>query len=72
VFNELDQNKSIISIPSQIYNRVKDITKKTDFESVSQYVTFLLRTILMEQKEEKLEKIDENKIKSKLAKLGYI
>ncbi len=70
VFNELDKDKTIISLPKKLANNVKDKIKNTDFRTVSEYTTFLLRLMLYE--EAKKEKVDEKKIKDRLKKLGYI
>jgi len=58
VFNELDKDKTVISLPKQLAEKIKEKIKGTDFNSVSEYTTFLLRLMLYE--ETKKEKIDEN------------
>ncbi len=68
VFNELDEKKTIVSIPSKLAEKIKENIRKTDIQSVSEYITFLLRMILAE--DAKVE--DETKIKEKLKKLGYL
>ena len=70
VFKELDKDKTIISLPKQLAEKVKEKISQTDFSSVSEYSTFLLRLMLYE--EAKKESIDEKEIKSRLEKLGYI
>jgi len=70
VFNELDKDKTIISLPKKLTNKVKDKIKETDFSTISEYTAFLLRLMLYE--EAKKEKVDEKEIKQKLEKLGYI
>ncbi len=70
VFKELDKDKTIISLPKQLADKVKEKIKDTDFSSVSGYTTFLLRLMLYE--EAKKEKVDEKKIKERLNALGYI
>jgi len=71
VFRELDKEKTIISIPRKLSQKIKTNLEKTDFSSVSDYTTFILRQMLMES-EENLSAGDEEKIKSKLKKLGYL
>jgi len=62
-----------ISIPMQLFKRIERITKETDFESVSSYVTYVLEEILAESEEEKsFTKADEKRIKERLRALGYI
>ena len=70
VFKELDQNKTIISIPSKLSEKIKNNIKETDMSSVSEYITFLLRMVLSENIS--LEKSDKKKIKNKLKNLGYL
>jgi vacuolar-type H+-ATPase subunit F/Vma7 len=70
VFKELDREKTIVSIPKKLAEKVKQNIKKTDMSSVSEYVTFILRMILAEKTETKQP--DEDKIKQKLRNLGYL
>ena len=70
IFSELDKDKTIISIPNKLAEKMKDKIESTDFNSISEYVTFILRLLLYE--EAKSEKINEKKIKSRLKELGYI
>lgn len=70
VFRELDKDKTIISIPKGLAEKIKQTTKGSDFSSISEYATFILRLMIYE--EAKKEKIDEKAIKQKLKSLGYI
>jgi Arc/MetJ-type ribon-helix-helix transcriptional regulator len=73
VFKELNQEKTIISIPSMLADKVNDKIQKTDFASVSDYTTFVLRQMLMESADkQKISASDEERIKDKLRKLGYL
>lgn len=73
VFKELDREKTIISIPALLADKINEKTKNTDFNSVSDYTTFVLRQMLMESAEKlKISVSDEEKIKDKLRKLGYL
>ena len=71
IFKELNKEKTIISIPKLLSQKIKTNIKNTDFASVSDYTTFILRQILMES-EGNMSAGDEEKIKSKLKKLGYL
>jgi len=71
VFKELDKEKTIISIPAGIANKIKEQIKHTDLSSASEYITFVLRLILSEQ-EKPFSSKDEKKIKARLRKLGYL
>ena len=70
VFKELDREKTIISIPRRLATKVDEKIKGTDISSTSEYVTFLLRMVLSE--DAKLESKDEERIKQRLKKLGYL
>ncbi len=73
VFQELDRRKTIVSIPSKLSEKVKEKIQDTDINSVSEYITFVLRVILIESSENKdASQLDEEKIKVKLKKLGYL
>ncbi len=73
VFKELNQEKTIISIPSMLAARINGKIERTDFSSVSEYTTFILRQMLMESAgKQKISATDEEKIKDKLRKLGYL
>jgi Arc/MetJ-type ribon-helix-helix transcriptional regulator len=70
VFDELEKDKTIISIPAKLSETIKEKIKDTDFRNVSEYVTFILRLLLYEKAEISMEKNTE-KIKNRLKKLGY-
>jgi len=61
-----------ISIPAQLFGRIKKEIEGTGL-SVSSYVTYVLKEILAEsEEEESLTKEDEELIKKRLRALGYI
>lgn len=62
-----------VSIPSLLFSKVKKRIEDTGFTSVSSFVTFLLREVVSWSPEEKgIRKKDEENIKNKLKKLGYL
>jgi len=63
-----------ISIPIQLNEKIEVLTKNTGFNSVSSFVTYVLRQILSEEsvKKEGFTKTDEEKVKDRLKSLGYI
>ncbi len=70
VFKELDRDKTIISIPTPLAEKMKN---KEGFGLVSEFATFVLRQILVENGEKEIiTKNDEEKIKRKLRTLGYL
>lgn len=70
VFKELDPNQTIISIPSKLAHKVEDNIKGTDMRSLSEYTTFILRTILSE--DSPASSTDLSIIQKRLAQLGYL
>ena len=70
VFNELDKEKTIVSIPKKLSEKMNVLMDTTDFSSKSEYITFLLRLMLYEKSD--TLKTDEKKVKEKLKHLGYI
>ncbi|KXA97869.1 CopG family transcriptional regulator [candidate division MSBL1 archaeon SCGC-AAA259J03] len=63
-----------VSIPESLYEKVKERCEGAGFESVSEYVTFVLREVVEEEEEEEKEfsKEDEEKVKERLRALGYM
>jgi len=61
-----------ISIPTPLFEKIKERIKGTGFTSVSSYVTYVLRELLAEKEEEEEPFTDEERIKARLRALGYI
>jgi len=64
-----------VSIPTPLFKKVEERIKGTGFTSVSSYVTYVLREIVVEEEEEAKEpftKEDEERVKTRLRALGYI
>ena len=62
-----------VSIPKPLYDKVKEQIGSTGFTSVSDYVTYVLRALLSDNKrDEGFSKNDEQKIKDRLKTLGYL
>jgi len=67
------KKSTTISIPTPLFKKIKERIKGTGFTSVSNYVTYVLREILVEKEEEEpFTKEDEERIKARLKALGYI
>jgi len=71
-----DKKYTTISIPTPLANKIKKRIEGTGFNSLSSYVTYILRQVIssIEQDEHNVEfsKEDEEKIKNRLRNLGYI
>jgi len=63
-----------VSIPTPLAEKIKKRIEGTGFNSISSYVTYVLRELLanMEEEEEVFSKEDEEKIKERLRALGYL
>lgn len=71
VFEELDKEKTIISIPGKLADNLHNTIKDTDFKTISEYITFIIRLILYENSE-KSKEADLTNIKKRLKSLGYL
>jgi Arc/MetJ-type ribon-helix-helix transcriptional regulator len=71
---ENDKKFTTVSIPTPLFNKIKERIKNTGFSSVSSYVTYVLREIIAEEEEEgePFSKEDEERIKQRLRALGYL
>jgi len=63
-----------ISVPKSIVEKIEKRIKQTDFNSVSSYVSYVLKEILSEDEEEDVvfSKEDEERVKERLRALGYL
>jgi Arc/MetJ-type ribon-helix-helix transcriptional regulator len=65
-----------ISIPTPLANKIKQRIEGTGFNSLSSYVTYVLREVISnvedEEQEEAFSKDDEEKVKDRLRALGYL
>lgn len=74
----MDNKKyTTISIPTPLAEKVKKRMEGTGFNSVSSYVTYVLRQVISSIEEEEKEKEafskeDEEKVKDRLRALGYL
>ncbi|MBS3749017.1 MAG: CopG family transcriptional regulator [Candidatus Thermoplasmatota archaeon] len=65
-----------ISIPTPLANKIKQRIEGTGFNSLSSYVTYVLREVISnvedDEQEEAFSKDDEEKVKDRLRALGYL
>jgi Arc/MetJ-type ribon-helix-helix transcriptional regulator len=64
-----------VSIPTPLFRKIEERIKDTGFTSVSSYVTYVLREIVAEgEKEEEhpFSEEDEERVKDRLRRLGYL
>ncbi len=62
-----------VSIPKSIIEKIEQRIKQTGFESVSSYISYVLKEVLSEDEEEDVfSKEDEERVKERLKALGYL
>lgn len=67
-----------LSIPKEVAEKIKQRAKSSGFSSLSSYVTYILRQVISnieaenQEKDKKISKEDEQKVKDKLKKMGYL
>jgi Arc/MetJ-type ribon-helix-helix transcriptional regulator len=64
-----------VTIPEDLYKKIEERIGETEFESVDEYVTYVLREViesLEEEEEEVFTEEEEEKVKERLRALGYL
>lgn len=65
-----------IRIPTRLIGEIEERIGATEFESVEEYVTFVLEEVVRDDEEEEPEEVfseeDEAKVKERLRALGYL
>ena len=59
-----------ISIPEELEKKIEELIKDTSFPNVSQFICFVMRQILSENKN--YDKEVEKEVKKRLKALGYL
>ena len=71
-----EEEKTQVSVPTSLFKRLSAKIEGTRFESVSDYVTYVLESVLHESdvshSAESFSKDDEARVKDRLRALGYI
>ena len=70
-----DKKYTTVSIPTPLAEKIKKRIEGTGFNSLSSYVTYVLREVISgieEEQEEAFTKEDEEKVKERLRALGYL
>ena len=71
-----DKKYTTISIPTPLGDKIKKQIEGTGFNSLSSYVTYILRQVVSsienDERSKGFTKEDEEKIKERLRNLGYI
>ena len=70
-----EQERKDVHLPAELYGRIEERVKVTEFSSVDEYVTFVLEEVLKEEAEETgvaFSKEEEEEVKKRLRSLGYL
>ncbi len=70
-----ESESGTVNLPAELYKRIKDRAAATNFESVDEYVIFVLSEVLKEEVEDEKLAVDseqEKEIKKRLKALGYL
>ena len=66
-----EQKSKAVSLPAELYSRIEERAKSTGFESIDNYVAFVLEEVIKEEGEADISKEDEAEVKRRLRSLGY-
>lgn len=70
------QEVATVELSADIVSRVNERVKRTEFEDVNDYVTYVLEEILYHAEEENnlsdAEAVDEQEVRDRLESLGYL
>ena len=69
--------KKAVFLPAELYGRVEERVRATEFHSVEEYVTFVLEEVLggeeeSEEEEPTFSEEEEEEVKKRLRALGYL
>jgi len=66
-----EQKSKAVSLPAELYSRVEERAKSTGFNSIDDYVAFVLEEVIKDEGEAVISKEDEEEVKRRLRALGY-
>ena len=68
-----EQEKKTVHLPAELYGKIEERVKVTDFGSVDEYVEFVLTEVVKDEEEEKaFSEVEEKEVKKRLKDLGYL
>lgn len=71
-----EEGKKAVLLPAELYGRIEERVRATEFESVEEYVTYVMEEILREDEGEGEEpafsEAEEEEVKKRLRALGYL
>jgi len=72
-----EAEKKAVFLPADVYGRIEERVRATDFRSVEEYVTFVLEEVLKgeegcDEEEPPFSEEEEEEVKRRLRALGYL
>jgi Arc/MetJ-type ribon-helix-helix transcriptional regulator len=69
-----EKNKKTVYLSTELYNQIAERIKTAGFNSVDEYVAFVMEEVLKDDEDEAqaVSKEDEEEVKKRLKALGYI
>ena len=64
--------KKAVFLPDDLYHKIGERVNATEFNSVDEYVIFVMEEVLKDEEEQALSKEDEEEVKKRLKALGYL
>lgn len=67
--------KKALFLSADLYRKIEERVKVTEFDSVEEYVTFVLEEVLKDEQEEEertFTEEEEEEVKNRLRSLGYL
>ena len=68
---EKEQKKAVF-LPDGLYEKIEERVNNTEFNSVDEYVIFVMEEVLKDEDEPALSEEDEEEVKKRLKALGYL
>ena len=69
----MTEEKKTVSLPAELYGKIEQRIVGTEFDSVDEYVNFVLAEVFKEEEAEtSFSKEDEEEVKRRLKSLGYL
>jgi len=70
--NREKEQKKAVFLPDDLYEKIGERVNDTEFNSVDEYVIFVLEEVLKDEEEQGLSEEDEEEVKKRLKALGYL
>ena len=70
--NREKEQKKAVFLPDDLYEKIGERVNNTEFNSVDEYVIFVLEEVLKDEEEQSLSEEDEEEVKKRLKALGYL